>query len=61
MDEGRDEIHQRHAKDAEKALGEAQAAASTEDVHSMVWTAQIGAWLSVLPSTINRKKLGAQE
>ena len=51
--EVRDEIRQRHAEDTETALGEAQAVASTEDARRMGQIMRTGAWLSVLPSTIN--------
>ena len=61
MVEGRDEILQQHAKAAEKELGDARAAASTDDAHRMVRIMQAEDWLSVFPSTVNGTALGSQE
>ena len=61
MGEGRDEIRWRQAKAAESALGEAQAAASTEDTCHMRRTMRTGACLLVPPSTVNGTELGAQD
>ena len=61
MGEGRDEIRREHSEDADMALGESQAATSTEESRRMVWIIQTGAWLSVLLSTVNGTGLGAQE
>ena len=61
MGEGRDEIHWQHAEAAETALGEARATAFTEDACHMGRIMQTGAWMSVLPSTVNGTELGAQE
>ena len=61
MIEGRGNIHRRHAEDAEMALGEAQAAASMADAFQMVRIMQAGAWLLVLPSTVNGTELGEQD
>ena len=43
MGEGRDEIRQRHAEDADTALGDAQAKDSKEDDHWMGRNTQMGA------------------
>ena len=59
MREGREEIQQRHAEAAEIALGEARADASTKDAHRMGRIQRTRAWLSVNPSTVNGKELGA--
>ena len=61
MGEGRDEIRLRHNENADTALGEAREAASMEGSHRMGHIMQTGAWLSVLPSTVNGTELGAQE
>ena len=61
MGEGKEEIRQWHTEAAEKALGESQAAASTKDSQQMIKIQRKGAWLSVLPSTVNVTELGAQK
>ena len=62
--EGREEIRQQHteaAETADTALGEAHASASKTDSQRMVRIQRTGAWVSVLPSTVNGRKLGVQE
>ena len=49
----RTDIRQRHAEEAETALEEAWAAASKPDARQLGWIQRTGAWLSVLPSTVN--------
>ena len=61
MGEVRDEIRRQHTKEAETALGESQAAMSTEDARRMGKITRTGAWISVLTSTVNEMKLGVQE
>ena len=51
--EVRYDIHWQRAEDAETALAEAQAAASTEDACRMGQITRTGSWISVLPSTVN--------
>ena len=46
---------------AEKAMGEARAAASTKDARWMGRIQSMGVWLSELPSKVNGMELGAQE
>ena len=46
---------------AETDLGEVRAAASKTDSRRMGRIQRTGVWLSVLPSTVNRTELGAQE
>ena len=53
MGEDTDEISRRHAEAAEMALGEARAAASTEDIRQMRLVMWTGAWLPVPPSIAN--------
>ena len=53
MGEGMDAIRWRHAEAAETALGEARAAAFTEDACWMGRIMRVGVWLSVLPYTVN--------
>ena len=60
MVEGRGEIFWQHTEAAEMLLGEAQATASTEDAHQLGWIMWTGAWLLVLPSSINWLELGPQ-
>ena len=60
MGEEREEIRQRHAEEVDTALGEARAIASNTDDRRLRWIQRKGVWLSVLPSTINGKELGAQ-
>ena len=61
MVDGRDKICWQHAEDAETALGQAWDTTSMEDARRMGRITQTGAWMSVLPSTVHGKKLGAQE
>ena len=61
MGEVRYEIHQRHADAAETALGEDWAAMSTENACLMGRITRKGAWLSVIPSTVNGTELGAPD
>ena len=61
MGEGRYEIRRQHVNHKGTALGECQAAVSTEDAHRLGRIMRMGAWLSVLPSTINGEELGVQE
>ena len=61
MGVGTYEIRQWYLEETEMVLGEARDPASMEEACRMeriMWT---GAWLSVLPSTTNENKLGAQE
>ena len=61
MGEGREEIRQRHTEEAETSLGEAWAAVSNPDAQRLGMIQRTGAWLLVLPSTVNGTELGAQE
>ena len=61
MGEGREEIRQRHAEEADNTLGEARTAASKSDTRRLGRIQQKGAWLSVIPSTVNGTELGVQE
>ena len=61
MGEGREDIRRQHVDATETALGEAWAAASNTGKQRLGRLQQTGAWLSVLPSTINGTELGAQE
>ena len=61
MWEGREEIRQRHAEGSETALREAWDTASNLDARRLGRIKRTGAWMSVLPSTVNGAYLGAQE
>ena len=61
MQEGRDEICQRHSEAVEMALGESRASAYTEDAPQMGHITRTWAWLSVIPSTVNGMEVGVQE
>ena len=61
MGEGRYEIQQLHGEAAETALGEAWDATYMEDACWMGRITRTGAWMSVLPYTVNGTELGAQE
>ena len=61
MGEGREEIHRRHTKAEETALGAARNSASTEEACRMGQITQTGAWLLVFPYTVNGTESGAQE
>ena len=61
MGEGSEDIQRRNAEAAETALGEARAASSKTDGQRQGRIQMMGVWLSVLPSTVNSKELGAQE
>ena len=61
MGESREEIQWQHSEAAETALGEARAASSKTDGQWQGRIQMMGVWLSVLPSTVNSKELGAQE
>ena len=55
MREVRDEIRRRHVETAETKMGKSRASAFTEDAQWIVQITRTGAWLSVLPSNVNRK------
>ena len=61
MGESRDDIVWRHAEDVETALGEFQEVVSVEDACQLGRITRMGVWLSVLPYTVDRTELGAQE
>ena len=61
MREGRDDIRRRHTVSTETELGEAQSATSMEDALWMVQITRMGAWMSLLTSTVNGKEKGVQE
>ena len=61
MVEGRYNISWRHTEAAETALGEAQSSVSIEVACLMGSIMQMGAWMPVLPSTLNVTDLGVQE
>ena len=61
MGEGREEIQQGHAEYVETALGEARATTLKPDARRMGRIQRTGAWLSVIPSTVNGTELGVQE
>ena len=61
MGEVREEIQRRHAEAAETVLGDAQFAASKPDAQRLGRTQWTGAWLLVIPSTVNGTVLGVQE
>ena len=58
MGDGKDEIHRWHAEAAWMALGEAWAAAYTEDACQMGQITRTGVWLSLLSSAANGAALG---
>ena len=60
MGEGRKEIQRRHVEEAETALGEARDAAYKPEAQEMGRIQQIGALISVIPSTVNGTELGVQ-
>ena len=59
--EGREEIQRRHAEEVETALEKSRAAPLNPDALRMERIQRAGAWLLVLPSTINGTELRAQE
>ena len=61
MVEGREEIQLQHTEEYEIALGDTRATASKTDAQRMGKIHRTGAWLSMLPSTVNGTELGAQE
>ena len=56
-----EDIRWQHAEAAEIALVQTQAAAYMHDTHRMKRIHSTGAWLSVLPSTVNGTDLEVQE
>ena len=61
MGDRRYEIRRWHAEEAEMEMKECQADASMVDARQMGHITQTGAWISVLPFTINVTELRAQE
>ena len=61
MGQGKVEIKQRHAEEADTSLREDWAAASKPGARRLGKIQWTGAWLLVLTSTVNETELGAQE
>ena len=61
MVEDREEIRLQHTEEYDIALGDTRATASKTDAQLMGRIHMTGAWLSMLPSTVNGTELGAQE
>ena len=61
MGERREEIWWGHVEETQTSLGEALTAALKIDVRRLGWIQRTGVLLSVLPSTVNWMKLGAQK
>ena len=61
MGKGRDEIKKRHGDAAETVMRETRTNTSTKDAQQMGGIQRTGAWISVLPSTVNGTELGPQE
>ena len=59
--EGREEICQQHAEEADTTLGEAWAAALNTEARRLGQIQRTGVWLSLLLSTVNGTELEAQE
>ena len=55
------DIRSRCVQDTQTALEEAMVAAPTLDACRMRWRTKIGAWLAVVPSTVNGTELGDLE
>ena len=61
LQEDQGEIQCLHVQDSHTALDEAMVTDPVLDALMMIWITKMGAWLAVLPSTVNGTDLGAQE